>query len=330
MDRIIREISCRKAKRVLVQMPYGLRSKASYIADSIRKGTSAEVIISADPCYGACDLATNEALQTDADMILHLGHARLPEITTPKILFIETRATIDISPVVSEAVKRLHDEHRIGLMSTVQHIHNLNQAKQILESAGKNVLIPKGSGKVTYDGQILGCDFGTARAIADKVEAFLVVGGGDFHGLGVQIATGTRTLVCDPFANEVRDMSDLTRRFLRKRYAVIEAFRKARRIGVLIVTKTGQLNIDQARNLRDLLEKRGYLCLLISAEEVRPLILESFSDVEAFVNTGCPRIGRDDQELFRKPILTPDETLIAIGITQWKVYVKENSTTKDP
>ncbi|MFH0848326.1 MAG: diphthamide biosynthesis enzyme Dph2 [archaeon] len=326
LDRTIQELKRRNVSRLLVQIPYGLRSRAFYIADSITKETSAEVIISADPCYGACDLATNEATQIEADMILHLGHAQIPEITTPKIFFVEARATIDISPVISEAEKRLQDEHEIGLMSTVQHVHNLNQAKQILESLGKNVVVPRASGKVAYDGQILGCDFGTAKTIAHKVEAFIVIGGGDFHGLGVQIATGTRTLVCDPFANEVRDMSDLARRFLRKRYAMIEAFKKAHRIGVLIVTKTGQLNLDQARSLRDLLEKKGHQCLLISAEEVRPAILESFSDIEAFVNTGCPRIARDDQEMFKKPVLTPDEALVAVGITQWKDYVNEDPT----
>ena len=328
LDNVIQEIRRRNVKRLLIQIPYGLRSQAFQIADHIRNETHSETIVSANPCYGACDIAIEEASEFDADLILHFGHAPLPELDSSRILFVEAGAVVDIAPVISLAIKRIEEERRIGLVTTVQHIQGLKKAKQMLEDAGKTIVIPRKGDRATYDGQILGCDFESARGIADHVDVFLVIAGGDFHGVGVQIATGKRTLVCDPFSNEIRDMTDLSRRFLRKRYAAIEAFRKARKIGILIVTKSGQFNLQRAEQVRDILEEKGCKCLSLSITEMRPILLDSFSDVEAFVNTGCPRISLDDQETFRKPVLTVDETMIAVGITQWNQYVKEDPVQK--
>ncbi len=328
LDKVVQEVNRRKARRVLVQIPYGLRREAFQIADNIKKKTLAEVVISANPCHGACDLATNEAEQIDADLILHMGHAAPPGSDKSNILFIETRASVDIAPIVGDAIRLLEKERRIGLMATVQHIQALDETKRILESSGKIVMLPRKSGKISYDGQILGCDFEGARVLADQVDAFLVISGGNFHGLGIQISTGKRTLVCDPFSKEVRDMSDLARKFLMRRYAAIDAFKRANKVGVLIVTKNGQLNLKNAFKIKEVLEKRGHTPLLLSVNEIQPMILESFSDMEAFLNTGCPRVALDDQDMYSKPVLTYDEALIAADVIPWEEYVKENSTSK--
>ncbi len=326
MDEIVQEVKRRGARRILVQIPYGLRREAFHIADQIRRQALAEVIVSANPCHGACDLATYEAERIGADLILHLGHAAPPEINNSSILFMETRATLDTTSVVKSALRLLEKEHRIGLMATIQHIQALDKAKRILESSGKIVVLPRRSGKISYDGQILGCDFEGARALVGQIDAFLVISGGNFHGLGVQISTGKRTLVCDPFAEEVREMSVLARKFLMRRYAAIDTFRRAARVGVLIVTKSGQMSLRNAFKIRDVLEKRGHTSLLLSVNEIQPMILDSFNDVDAFVNTGCPRVALDDQYMYRKPVLTYDEALIATDVIQWEDYVKEDHT----
>ena len=58
--RIIDEIDQRKAKRVLIQLPEGLKAECCRLAAIVEKA-GAIAIISADLCYGACDLATLEA-----------------------------------------------------------------------------------------------------------------------------------------------------------------------------------------------------------------------------------------------------------------------------
>ncbi len=59
-QRIKDEIARLGAKRVLLQMPQGLKPEATKIAQTV-EASGAVAIISADPCYGACDIAITEA-----------------------------------------------------------------------------------------------------------------------------------------------------------------------------------------------------------------------------------------------------------------------------
>ena len=324
-ETVIQEIARRKAKRVLLQVPEGLRPSAFALSRELEKRTSSEIIISADPCYGSCDLALNEASLLDADLIVHFGHSGT---LTNKCLFIEARSSLDVGAAVEKAVAKLSREKAIGLASVIQHIGELEKAKKILERSGKTVLIGRHGGELKYDGQILGCRFETVKSISPEVDAFVVLAGGDFHGIGVRIATGKRTIVCDPFQNQARDVEDLARRFLRTRYAAVDSFREARRVGVLIGLKTGQFQPTKAHEIRGLLESKGRECALLALREIDPVVLENFSDIEGFVNTGCPRIALDDQERFRRPVLNPEEVMIALGTKRWEEYAKEDSPSK--
>jgi 2-(3-amino-3-carboxypropyl)histidine synthase len=43
--------------------------------------------------------------------------------------------------------------------------------------------------------------------------------------------------------------------------------------------------------------------------------------VDAFVSTACPRIAIDDALRYKKPILTPVELEVSLGIRRWDDYV---------
>ena len=60
----------------------------------------------------------------------------------------------------------------------------------------------------------------------------------------------------------------------------------------------------------------------LCAMEVIPETLESFTDLDAYVEISCPRISTDDQERYRKPILNPEEAMVAIGKKSWEDYTK--------
>ncbi len=255
-ERIVHEVARRQAKRILLQVPEGLRPSAFNLSRELEKKTSSTVIISADPCYGSCDLAMSEASLLNVDLVVHLGHSGT-NTNDEKYLFIEARSLLDIEPVVKKATTKLTDEKVIGLASVVQHTGELGKARRILEKAGKTVLIGERGGKLRYDGQVLGCQFQSVESISSQVDAFVVLAGGDFHGLGVRIATGKRTIVCDPFQNEVRDMEELAKRYLRKRYAAIHCFKEAKRIGIIISLKTGQFQPTMAQEMKDLVESKG-------------------------------------------------------------------------
>lgn len=220
------------------------------------------------------------------------------------------------------AVDMLAKEHMIGLASNIQHIHQLGKAKEILEGGGKEVMIGRPSGWLRYPGQVLGCDYGSVRAIAEKVDAIVVLSGGDFHALGIPLATGKRTIVVDPFQQTAKDMTEDCRRLLRKRWINIERFKESKRVGVIVGMKSSQMNIALARRLKELLEANGQSAILICVAEVIPESLESFIDLEAYVEISCPRISTDDQERYRKPMLNPEEVMIALGKKSWEDYTK--------
>ena len=321
--KIIDEIRKRGSRRVLLQMPEGLKPVGFQLAKLIEKAARVEVFVSGDPCYGACDLALNPKKHVQADLLIHLGHAEIPgEFPDENVLYVEARSDVSIEVPMTLAAKMLAEEHRIGLASNVQHIHQLPHAKEILEENGKEVIIGRASGWLKYPGQVLGCDYGSVRAISDKADAIVVLSGGDFHALGIPLATGKRTIVVDPFQQTATDMSETCRRLLRKRWANIEMFKKAKNIGIIVGLKSSQMNIALARRLKDLLEGNGQLTILISASEVIPESLESFTDLEAYVEISCPRISTDDQERYRKPILNPEEVMIALGKKDWDNYTK--------
>lgn len=322
-ERILDEIRRRGSKRILLQMPEGLKPIGFKLARLLEKETNTEVFVSGDPCYGACDLAILPKKQVEADLLIHVGHAEIPgEFPEEKVLYVEAQADVSVDEPLIQAAKMLEKERVIGLASNIQHIHQIETAKKILEDHGKEVVIGRPSGWLKYPGQVLGCDYGSVRAIAEKVEAIVLLSGGDFHAIGIPLATGKRTIVVDPFQKTARDMTEVCRRLLRRRWISIARFKEAKRIGIIVGLKSSQMNISLARRLKEVLEENGYSTILICANEVIPEAIESFTDLDAYVEISCPRISTDDQERYRKPILNPEEVMIALGKKKWEDYTK--------
>lgn len=322
-SKIIDEIRKRGCARVLLQMPEGLKPNALRLAKFLEEETGVEVFVSGDPCYGACDLALLPKKAVNADLLVHVGHAEIPgEFTEENVLYVEARTNVSIDESMNQAVRMLETEHVIGLASNIQQFHQINRAKQILEEHGKTVVVGRASGWLKYSGQVLGCDYGSVRAIAEKVDAIIVLSGGDFHALGIPLATGKRTIVVDPFQNTAKDMTEASRRLLRKRWIKITQFKEAKNIGIIVGLKSSQMNMSVARRIKEMLKEKGCSTVLLCATEVVPETLESFIDLDAFVEISCPRISTDDQERYRKPILNPEEVMIALGKKQWEDYAK--------
>ena len=102
-ERIKQEITRLGATRVLLQMPEGLKPDAPRIVEIIEK-QGALSIISADPCYGACDIAVNEAQSLGVDLIVHFGHAKLVLQEKIPTIYIEARATVAVKEAVEKSL----------------------------------------------------------------------------------------------------------------------------------------------------------------------------------------------------------------------------------
>ena len=172
-ERLKEEIRRRGAKRVLFQLPEGLKGEGPRLA-SIAEKAGALAIVSADPCYGACDLAVQEAESLGADLLVHCGHSEmLPQQKVP-IIYIEAKTAISVKTAVTESLPLLRSWKRIGLTTTVQHIDMLGEAREILLSAGKSVAVGD-AGRLKHAGQVIGCDYSNATAVAKDADAFLFV-----------------------------------------------------------------------------------------------------------------------------------------------------------
>lgn len=320
-DRVREEIRRRGARRVLVQLPEGLKPEAPKIA-SIIEEAGATAVISADPCYGACDLAIQEAEVLSADLIIHYGHSELTiKPSETPILYVETRANISVENAVKDAIKYLEPWDNIGLATTVQHIHKLNEAEDILRGAGKRVYVGHEPG-LKYPGQVLGCDYRNVKVISNAVDAFLFIGGGIFHAVGVFLATMKPTVAADPFENKAQRVDDYAKRVIAGRWADISESSKARRWGVIIGLKSGQTNVESALRIKNELKSAGRETILLAMREITPDALMEFPGIEAYVNTACPRISFYESKKFSRPVLTPRELYVALGKISWEDYLR--------
>ena len=322
-ERVAREIIRHKARRVLVQLPEGLKPEAPRIASFIEE-SGALPIISADPCYGACDLAVNEAEMLSADLIVHYGHSEmgnLRRMVDVPVIYVEAKANIGIRDAVKDALHHLEPWSKIGLTTTVQHAHMIKEAEEILRLAGKKVYVGHEAG-LKYPGQVLGCNYRNAKAISDVVEAFLFVGGGLFHAIGLYLATLKPVVAADPFEGKARRIDDEAKRVINRRWAEISEAAKANLWGVIIGLKIGQFNLKKALNVKEDLEKSGKEVVLLAMREITPEKLLEFPTIEAYVNTACPRISFYGGQKFFRPILTPREVYVAIGKMSWDEYLR--------
>jgi len=311
LDRAI-ELARRKgAKRIGLQVPEGLKRAALAISSQIQEATGAEVIISGDPCYGACDLDT--ALCTEVDLMIHLGHAELGE-SPSNAIFLEVRMRSDLAEAAENAVPLLRSR-RIGLATTVQHVHKLGGAADLLKEHGIVALIGPACSRAKYPGQVLGCNYCTASAL--DVDEYLFLGTGKFHPLGIALATGKRVIASDPITGQAEEID--TSPILRRRFGAISRAIDAKRIAVLVSKKPGQKRFDLARKIMEEGRAAGREMSLIYLDNIEPDRLVNLG-IDAAVSTACPRIALDDAAKYKIPVLTPPEFEVLLGHRNWEDY----------
>ncbi|MCX8153173.1 MAG: diphthamide biosynthesis enzyme Dph2 [Candidatus Bathyarchaeota archaeon] len=320
-ERIKQEILKLGARQVLLQLPEGLKFEALCLAKIIEEA-GALPIISADPCYGPCDLATAEAEQLGVDLVVHFGHAKLVKHEPLPTIYVEARSTIPVADVVEKSLPLLSKYKRIGLATTVQHVQALTHAREILVRAGKTVIIGD-AGRMSYAGQVSGCDYSNVKSIADEVDVFLFIGGGQFHALGISISTSKPTLIADPYEKRVYNIDKEAQKILKQRWACIEEAKHAKIFGVLVGLKSGQKRFDEALKIKETVQQKGKQAFLFAVKEISPEVLMEFPQVDVYVNTACPRVSLDAPSKFLKPVLTINEFMVVSGEISWAHLLKK-------
>ncbi|MGD1004549.1 MAG: diphthamide biosynthesis enzyme Dph2 [Methanoregulaceae archaeon] len=307
---LIPKLKKRGAKRVALQFPEGLKRRATEIA-ALLKDAGFEVIVSGDPCYGACDLALS-TLEI-ADVLVHFGHAPIDD--QKNVIF--EPYTIDFDITILENVLPLLKSKSIGLVTTVQHVHLIPAMESFLVSKGIDVKIAKGSTRTPYRGQVLGCNFAAAKGT--QRDEILFVGTGLFHPIGISLVTHARVISLDPLTGMAQEVNSEI--LLRRRFGVIERAREAKNVGIIVSAKSGQQRLALAKRLEALAPN----AVIITMTDVNPdeLLNLGFS---CYVNTACPRLAYDDQVRFPVPVLSPQEYEILCGVRSWDDYTIDEIT----
>jgi 2-(3-amino-3-carboxypropyl)histidine synthase len=315
IDEIIAKIKDIKAKTVGLQFPEGLKIYATQVARQIENQTNATVFISGDPCFGACDVSDGD-MKGLVDLLIHFGHTPLPLEYEVPVFFVEARFKLNVTEAVNKALNLLKDYESIGLVTTTQHLHLLDEVKELLEKEEKKVLMKEGQG--TNKAQVLGCNFSAVQDL--PVDAFLYVGSGNFHPLGIKISTHKPVIIADPYRNEARNIDKFADRIIRIRFAKIVKAREAEKFGIIVSSKKGQFRLELAKTLKNMIHKEGREAYIIFMDDISPELLMPFRDLDAFLVTACPRIAIDDANMYKKPLLTPEELLIVFNKKNWEDY----------
>jgi len=314
-EKLINQIKEKNPKRILLQLPEGLKKEASRLTKFIGENTNAEVIISGEPCWGACDIALDEARNLKADLIILYGHAPFMKINFP-ILYIEARYEASIEDLIKKSLKEIKDFQKIAIVCSVQHMHQIPIAEKILRENNKEVFISPKKGFAFYNGQVLGCEYNGLKSIKDKFDAILVIGN-NFHALGAALAIPKPVILIDPFNKEVYNMEKKRLQIVRQRIIAINKVKDSRKIGIIIDNKPGQ-HFGSAYYIKNKLEKDDKEVVLISMNEVTDDKLVNLYDIQAFIETACPRISIEDHARFSKPVINYREALVVIDDLTFK------------
>ena len=343
LEDVVKKIKKIGAKKVGLQFPDGLLRRSTDIKDYIENETKSLVLISGNSCFGACDLDMN--LLNEVDLLFHFGHSKIFDVK--RVEYIEARMKCDFDDLLKDSLTFIHAD-KISLVSTVQHIGDLKRIKAFYEENGITCIIGRGDSRITYKGQVLGCNFSSAKNDGEEI---IYIGSGYFHPIGIGIATKKRVLKVDPISKEIEEVK--TERLIRRRYGVIskamdvlknrrflgsaensssfdipprrgkdhDEVARTRSVGILVSSKIGQKRSDIALKLYKNALKRGYEAYILYMDTIYP---EGIGiKVDLLVNTACPRIAIDDYKRFKVPILTPIEFEMLLGGRSMDEYIMD-------
>ena len=197
-----------------------------------------------------------------------------------KTVFIEAKHK-GIVKLTSSIISKL--PKKVGLVSTIQFLHNLPSIKRQLTKEYKTAII---------GGQIIGCNFSKAAKIKNKVDCFLFIGTGEFHPLGLAFDINKPIYILNPISLTLTKISKYeVEAYKKRRKGAYLKFLTAKNIGILVTTKQGQSQLNNAIALKNKLKDKSVYLFLTDTLDINQL--ENFPFIDAWVNTACPRIIED-------------------------------------
>ena len=246
----VRSLKSLEARRIFLQFPEGLKARIQEISKELENG-DLEVVVSTEPCYGACDLRDEEALRLGCDAILHIGHEDFGVKSRLPVVYWLYQIDADPIPILKKEYQKIEQFERIGIVASVQYVHLIDEVKGFLESKGRKAVVHRA---LQHEGQILGCDLRAATAIEKGVDAFLYVGAGRFYGLGLVMSTDKPIFSLDLEKGDISSLDETKKRVMKTIAWNRSQFEDAKSVGILTTWKRGQVRTPY--KLKSRLEKK--------------------------------------------------------------------------
>lgn len=300
MEEIIKKLKALKSKKVFIQFPEGITLKIQEIARKIEENGIIPIIC-IEKTFGACDIRDEEASRLGCDTILHIGHESLGIKSKLPIVFWEYFLEGDPCSILEKEFEKIKNFERIGLITSIQFVKLLPKAKKWLEEKGKKVFVHKA---LQYPGQVLGCNLDAAKHVEEKVDCFLCISAGEFYASGIMMLTQKPVFNLDLEKKEIHSL-EKNKKKIQKIIAWNKAqLKEAKKVGLLISWKKGQ--ISNPFEFKKKLEKEGKEVYILAMDEITPEKIEGLK-LDMLINCACPRIGIDDLERYKIPLINLDQ-----------------------
>ncbi|KAL8869797.1 MAG: hypothetical protein Q9174_004001 [Haloplaca sp. 1 TL-2023] len=316
IHKTIHRIRSLDSKKVALQFPEGLLLFATTISDILtRFCPGIDTLIMGDVTYGACCIDDYTARALGCDLLVHYAHSCLipVDVTKIKTLYVFVDIGIDIDHLLATLERNFQSGKTIAMVGTIQFNSTLHKVRPALERAGFKVLVPQ----ITplSKGEILGCT--SPRLSHDIADLILYLGDGRFHLESAMIHNPSLPAYrYDPYSRKLTretydhdDMHDMRRK-------AIQQAKKGQRWGLILGSLGRQGNPHTMNLIESRLNERGIPFINLLLSEIFPGKLAIMGDVDCWVQIACPRLSIDWGYAFPKPLLTPYEALVALGVRQ--------------
>ena len=304
--RVIERLKEIKAKRILLQLPDGLKPHVFDYFNELSKNFN--VIVSSSGFYGACDTGTMDEWK-NVDAVVQLGHTEIPNVNYKVPVIFEEYINEDHRSFNDLDLTELERNNykNISLAYSIQYRQSAEELSKFLKEKGYNVSMGKHDSRLKYDGQLLGCNFSPLHDQESRNDCHIIVSTGVFHALGAQLSVEKEVFILDmsePF--RLRSMKSEAERHIRRRYANMARALEAKKFVVAVDTKVGQYRMKLAEKMIKEIHDMGKSAVLAYSNESSPVEFENMM-ADCIIFTGCPRVATDDFDRYKSPILTAQE-----------------------
>ncbi|KAJ4356313.1 Diphthamide biosynthesis protein 1 [Didymosphaeria variabile] len=326
IHKCIHRIRSSGAKNIALQFPEGLLLFATTISDILtRFCPDTTTLIMGDVTYGACCIDDFTARALGCDLLIHYAHSCLIPVAVTKIatLYIFVAIGIDTQNLVNTITQNFPTGKTIALVGTIQFNATIHGIVSILKREGFEAIVPQIA--PLSKGEILGCTSPSMAIMHGQLDAkgreepvpdlLLYLGDGRFHLESAMIANPSLPAYrYDPYSRRLtHETYQHTSLYSLRRTAIITA-RKARTWGIILGSLGRQGNPHTLTLIENELKRQGLKSINLLLSEIFPGKLAMMDDVEAWVQIACPRLSIDWGYAFPRPLLSPYEALVALGV----------------